>query len=247
MYLVAWMIGVIFLLIAWLVGVKRISGLIAGVNTANEEQKAKMNLPAICRTMGIVFAVLGGVFLLAGALDLLGLHVAVESAFAALLIGIWFMVLYIQRFDGNNYDEAGRPKKRLRIINIGVSLLMSSILLFAGLMCAATLRNPAVTFSGDRMIIEGLYGTSLAKTEVKDVSLLEEPLTLLDKTNGSALLGVFKGNFTSDELGAALVYVRDSSSPWICIRREGAPVLLCLSSASDTVALYERIVSWVKG
>jgi len=50
-------VGGMMLLFAYLIGVRKMYNLISGVNTATAEQKVKMALPALCRAMGIGFAV----------------------------------------------------------------------------------------------------------------------------------------------------------------------------------------------
>ncbi|MEL7608974.1 MAG: DUF3784 domain-containing protein [Bacillota bacterium] len=246
MSVILFIIGGVFFLIAYLIGAKKMVGLIAGVNTASQEQRAKLDLPAVARAMGIGLACLGGTAIIAGALGLSGVPYAFEAWMLLLFFGIWFLTLFVQKYDGSMFDAKRKPTKRFYIFAAAISALMILVLAFIGWLVSATLKDPVVSFSDDRMTIGGLYGTELAKTDIESVSLLSAPPTFREKTDGSAVLGAYKGNFTSSEMGKVLAYVKDGDLPWILIERNGKPVLLCLSDPKDTSALYERIDGWLK-
>ncbi len=240
-------IGALMLLFAYLVGVRKMYQLISGINTASKDQRAKMDLPAICKSMGICFAVIGFIFILAGGMSLVGIDWAVEAAFMIFFIVIWFMVIYIQRFDGNNFNETGRPKVKYYITVLGVSAIMIVVIIFGVTLYSGTLSSPQITFSGDTLEISGMYGTNIGKPEISEITLLEQPISFSAKTNGSAVLGAYKGNFTSRQYGPVLVYVKEESVPWIMIqRREEKPIILSLKNSKETNELYMKLEEWLE-
>lgn len=239
-------VGGMMLLFAYLIGVRKMYNLISGINTATAEQKAKMNLPAICRAMGIGFAIIGVVFLSAGGLVLIGIRWAVIAAFVILFAALWIMVIYVQRFDGNNFDETGRPTRRYRLTVFGVSALMTAVLVFVAVLFIVTIKNPTISFSEETMAIRGMYGTNIVKSEITEVALIDQPVSFSAKTNGSAVFGAYKGNFTSRQYGPVLVYAQESSIPWIRIlRSDGKTVLISLQNPDETQKLYTELKKWM--
>lgn len=248
MPIILFSVGGMMMLFAYLIGVRKMYNLISGINTATSEQKAKMDLPAICRAMGIGFAIIGTVFLIAGGLSSTGINWAPIAAFAILFAAIWIMIIYIQRFDGNNFDEIGHPTRRYRLIIFGVSGLMTAVFVFAVVLFIATVKSPTISFSGETMEIRGMYRTNIAKSEITEIALIDQPVSFSAKTNGSAVFGVYKGNFTSKQYGPVLVYAKDSSVPWICIlRNDGKTVLISLQNPDETQKLYTGLKKWMSG
>lgn len=248
MSIIQFFIGGLMLLIAYLVGVKKMYNLISGVNTASASQKAKMNLPALCKTVGIGLAAIGFVFIISGGLGLAGINWAPMVAFAFLFIICWIMVIYVQRFDGNNYDEGGKPKKRYYITIIGVSTLMVVVLIFVFTIFSSTSNSPEIAIKDDLLKIGGMYGTDIAKSDIIEVSLIKQPVYFSAKTNGSAVSGAYKGNFTSEQYGPVLVFAKESSLPWICIlRKEDKTVLISLKNSDETNRLYTELSIWISG
>ncbi len=246
MSIILFFIGVLMLLFAYLVGVKKMYNLISGVNTASARQKAKMNLPAMCKTLGIGLATIGFIFIISGGLGLVGINWAPIVSFAFLFLICWIMVIYIQRFDGNNYDEGGKPRKRYYITIFGVSALMVAILIFVSTLFLSTLSNPKITLTEDYIKIDGMYGTDIAKSDIIEVSLINQPVSFSAKTNGSAISGAYKGYFTSENYGPVLVFAKESSIPWICIlRKDDKTVLLSLKDSDETIRFYNELLNWL--
>jgi len=238
-------VGGLLLLAAYLVGVKGMYNLISGINTATPQQKTKMNLPAICKTFGIGMAVIGGVFLLCGVMTYLGLEWAAIAAFGVLLAGMWYMICHLQRYDGNNYKEDGQPKKRYYAVIGGVSLFMIATCSFVAVLFAATLKSPEVILTQEGIEIRGMYGTEIPKEQIMGIERVSPPAIAL-KTNGSAVFEAYKGYFTTEEYGPALIYARQSGGEWIVLpRTEGEPILLSLKAPEDTSALYEELLRWL--
>lgn len=243
---ILFVIAGVFLVLAYLIGARKMYGFIAGINTASDAKRAKMNLPAICQTTGIILAVLGGLAIVAGFLNLAGIRGAAEAWFLLLFLGIWFLVLFVQKYDVSKFDASGKPTKQFYVSTLATSAIMVLVLAAVIWSSAATLRDPSVTFAEDQMTINGLYGTVVSRSDITNVSLLNTPPTLSSKTDGSAILGVYKGSFISPEQGSVLVFAKDVSKPWILIQRNNKPILLCLSIPSSTTELYNQILAWEK-
>ncbi len=239
-------VGVMMLLLAYLIGVRKMYDLFSGINTATAEQKAKMDLPAICRATGTGFAVIGMAFLIAGGLLSAGVDWAPEAAFAVLFVTVWIMIVYVQRFDGNNFNEAGCPNKRYYLAVFGISALLIVVLVLETGLVAATINSPKISFAEEIMEIKGMYGTNIAKSEITGIVLIDQPVSFSLKTNGSAVFGAYKGNFISKQYGPVLVYVKESSLPWICILRSGGKtVLISQQSSVETKKLYDELRNWI--
>ncbi len=240
-------LGALMLLIAYLVGIKKMYLLISGINTASEEKRARMNLPAICKSMGICFTIIGLLFLIAGAMTLAGISWVIEAAFILFFLVIWIMIVYVQRFDGNLFDDNGRPKAQYYISTITISILMFAVIAVGATMYTATIRSPRITMSDDTMVIRGMYGTKIQKSDISELMLLQEPVSFTAKTNGSAVFDSYKGNFTSEQYGPVLVYAKKSSQPWLFIQRsKGKPVLISLKTSEETKELYLQMMSWIE-
>ena len=231
---------------AYLIGVKKMYNLISGINRKSTEQKSKMNLPAICAVVGIGFAAIGVVFLIFGVMAFIGISWAPLLSMAFLLIVNWAMIIYIQRFDGNNFYQGGQPRRGYYLKIVGISLLMIAVIVFIIVIFSATMDSPEINITRDNMAIAGMYGTEIEKTDIIEISLINQPLFFSTKTNGSSISGAYKGNFTSSQYGPVLVYVKDSSIPWISIvRKENKTVLISLQNSNETVRLYSELIAWI--
>lgn len=238
--------AVIFFGLAYLVGVKKMYMLLAGFNTASPEELAKMNLPAVCRATGICFCTLAAATLICAGLLRLGFAWAIEIFMGVILLGCWFFVLFIQKYDGNNYDEQGKPQKRFYVIIIGVSLLMSAIIGGVILSEASSLREPRVSFTDSTVTLDGMYGLTIAKSDISSVTLLDTAPQITIRSNGVDTLGAKKGHFNVNGFGRVRLFVRDNSIPWIYIQGQKGKekVLIALSNSDDTLVLYQELLAW---
>jgi hypothetical protein len=236
------------LIIAFVIGVYKVYDLIAGVNTATAVQKEKMNLPAMGKVTSVGSAVTGGLCALTGVLSISGIPFCFEIGFMVFIIGTAATALYVQRYDGNNYNENGQPKRRMRILSISVIAICAIVIGFVAWLNIATMSDPTVRFDNNELSIEGFYGLEVNREDVMGVSLYETSPVLTAKTNGVAINGVYKGNFTAKGLGRVLVFANSGISPWICVeRKDKAPILICLSSSDSTTNLYKQMEAWLGG
>ncbi|MDR0896472.1 MAG: DUF3784 domain-containing protein [Oscillospiraceae bacterium] len=126
------------LFFALIIGGLKAYDIIAGVNTATAAQKEKMNLPAIGKVISIGFGGTGGLCAVLGVLLLLGMPLGLEIGIAVFIIGLCATVLYAQKYDANNFDDNGRPIRRLRIINTCVISGCVLCIAFIAWLCIAT-------------------------------------------------------------------------------------------------------------
>jgi hypothetical protein len=129
-----------------------------------------------------------------------------------------------------------------------VSIVIAVIVLVAiGGVLIYGANEPVVNVLDNSIQIKGMYGVTVAFSEIVDVSLLEKSMSEFDvgrRVNGYNGFDVWKGHFQSNSLGETLLFVHKNSSPTIRIERDGAKdIYLSFSDSEQTKLLFNELCS----
>lgn len=128
--------GIFFIALGLAVHVFKWYFLISGYNTMSKEKKARVDTKSLGRLLGIYSYLNGGILLLLGLLDALGIRAGITPALVFFLISTIYLLIKAQKYDGNLYDEKGKLRKgayKQLAIPAGivvVTLIFVAILLF---------------------------------------------------------------------------------------------------------------------
>lgn len=230
------------------------SFLISGYNTMSPGEKARIDEKKLSRFYGkfIIWSsvplVIGGILALFNISPLMIWFWVPWGLFMAILVGGTIYVhvrkpFYIDviRVDINN------PQKRdIRMI-ILITVIASAIgLAVAGYVIIGGSRPADFIISDNDLSITGMYGETIALSDIEDVMLKDSLPTGLVRVNGAAVSGVLKGNFEAPD--AKMKIFADTSSPHFIYlyTSVGNLYIINYKSMDDTNALYQKLASSIK-
>lgn len=205
-----------FLLIWYLVDRKKMYWLIAGVNTASAEQKAKMDLESIGKAVGKMSLSLA----LINFISALTWKSGESSFFIAMAANILIPVITIVKI--RKYDTNRKTK--------GETILASSftlvILIGVGILFLTTMKESNVTIEGDSVKVSGIFGRRVPIADIEDIRIVDTLPVVTMRTNGAGIGSVLKGRFKLVGASRAYLYLYKSGGPYILIETLDYPVYL---------------------
>jgi uncharacterized membrane protein len=230
-FLVFGAVGLVLAVLGAVVRFRRAWWLINGINTASEERRAKMDLDAICVWAGTSVMAGGALFIVGGVLSWLVSEMVLAVVIPVFLILLLGTILSVRKFDGNNFDEAGREtgKSKAKTLGIAALVLLPLIIILAAMIPGFA--DPAVTIEGGSLTIGGMYGITIARSDAASAELVNE-LPALMRTGGfgtgTRLIGRVRG-----PAGAGRAYLRLSNPPYI-------------RDPDGTRELHRQIAAWLR-
>ena len=234
--------GVFFILIGLAVHIFRWYFLISGYNTMSKEKKANVDTEGLGRLMGIYSYVNGGVFIVMGVLQALGLKPVQTPAIVFFIISTVYLLIKAQKYDGNIYDKNGKLRKgawKQFALPVGVIVI---ILIFVAVLMFFSSQSTKVTFLDEGIQIHGMYGDVYTWESIEAVKLMEELPTIEMRTNGSALGSNLKGHFRTRELGSVKLFVNTQKSPFIYLETDDGITIFNFNNADETQEIFREIV-----
>ncbi|MDR2615432.1 MAG: DUF3784 domain-containing protein [Oscillospiraceae bacterium] len=237
------------------------ASLIAGYNDMSQDEKAKYDEKALCRSVGrMLIGISVGILLVP-----VGIHFETAwlcyGGIAFVLSDVVGYTIYANtgnRFRINQNSETpaasenGVPKSGAAKAAILIVIVLSAITLTAiGVSVYQGDKDPVVNVHSGGIEIKAIYGLNLDFADITVISILEESMRDLGvgkKTNGyNGIEGALKGNFASGDSGEALLFVQSDASPTIRIKRGGAQdIYISFRNADKTRALYKEMTEAFK-
>jgi hypothetical protein len=238
--------GVFFIAMGLAVHVFKWYFLIAGYNTMSKEKKANVDTEGLGRLMGIYFYVNGGILIVMGVLNALGLKPVLAPAIIFFSISTIYLLIKAQKYDGNVNDENGKFRKGVRKqFTLPTAITIAALILVAVLMFFSS-QPTKVTFIDDGVQIHGMYGDIYTWDSIKIVKLMEELPTIELRTNGSALGPNLKGYFKTKELGSVKLFVNTKKPPFIYLETDEGITIFNMGSEDETQEIFGEILSKTK-
>ncbi|ETA79144.1 DUF3784 domain-containing protein [Youngiibacter fragilis] len=219
-----------FLIIWYLVDRKKMYWLIAGVNTASEEQKANMDLESIGKAVGKMSLSLALINLISA----LTWKTGESSFFIAMAANILVPIITIVKI--RKYDT-NRKTKGETILAASFTLV---IVIGIGILFLTTIKESSVAIEGDSVKVSGIFGRSIPLGDIEDIRIVETLPVVTMRTNGAAIGSVLKGRFKLVGANRAYLYLYKSGGPYILIETLDYPVYL---NFRDDKTLYNTMVA----
>lgn len=213
-----------------------------------------VDIPSYNRANGLMWAIYTVCMLVTGVLSLFSIMTG------AILLGIvcvpGMVVLIVAynriynkyRSTSGTYKTNGSALKAPKAVIIAIISISAIILIAVGVLLFYGEKDPDACILDDRLQIKAMYGISIDFSEIADVSLIEKSMNDIGigtRTNGyGGFGGALKGNFKSDTLGEALLFVQTKSSPTIKIERsEKKDVYISFVNNESTEMLYRELIA----
>jgi hypothetical protein len=231
--------------------------LIAGYNTMGNEERAKYDEKALCRSVGWLLIGISFCISLIPAGIYFELSWLTYCGIALILLGTVGYVIYANT--GNRFrkkqnsdmpvtDGGHALAQKTAKAAIAAAVVISAVILTAvGVLFFLGEKDPAVNISDDGIEIRAMYGSNAGFADITNISLVEKSMSDIGvgkRTNGYGGFGeALKGNFKSNNLGETLLFVQSKSSPTILIERNGTKnIYISFRNAETTKALYEEMI-----
>ena len=234
--------GVVFTAIGLAVHILKWHFLIAGYNNMSKEKKANVDTERLGRLIGIYFYVNGGILIIMGILQAFGLKPGLTPAIVFIAISTVYLLIKVQKYDGNIYDENGKLRKSAGKQLAMVVGIVAVILIFVAVMMFFSSQATKVNFLEDGVKIHGMYGEVFTWNSIKTVKLIEELPNIEKRTNGSALGSNLKGNFRTSELGSVKFFVNTQTLPFIYLKTDDGITIFNMKDADETQEIFIEIL-----
>lgn len=211
------------------------------------------DIPSYNRANGLMWAIYTVCMVVTGILSLFSIMIG------AILLGIIcvpgivvLVVAYNQIYNkyrrtsvSNKTDDS--KSKMPKAVIIAITSISAIIFITVGALFFYGEKDPNVSILDDRIQIKAMYGFNIDFSEIVDISLIEKSMSDIGigtRTNGYGGSGeVLKGNFESDTLGKAVLFVQSKSSPTIKIERtDKKDVYISFRNSSSTKQLYRELI-----
>lgn len=233
-------IAALLLFFGLMIRFKKTYWMISGYNTMPEEKKQNIDVEKMGKTLSnclflcAILMAAGGAFLYLHA-DLVGIILIL----LILPVVITFVVL------SRKYNHNENDKKKSQIQTMGVLAVIIVVFIFVFIMLSSSSQPTQYAINNGAFTISGMYGETLALSDLKSVELKNDMPGNLYKTNGFDLNTILKGDFQSDS-GAVTLFVDTSKPPFIYLTTAKGSIILNGQTPAETQSLYRELKSGIQ-
>ncbi|MDR0348755.1 MAG: DUF3784 domain-containing protein [Tannerella sp.] len=243
-------VGILFILIAIVVGVFKQTWLISGVNTMPKEKLAKMDLEYVAKYFGLFFGIFGGIvtlspfiFIYLNIMKYFGNFFMISTlGFCAFLI-LYFNVIKRKRIYNKTNTGQTQPmdvltKKRRKFILIAIVAPVLLLIYFI------SYKEPKVEIDTNAFKLKGVYGVNLPFPEIAEADTIvwSKMPAISIRTNGVSLNKVNRGKFKTTDGEKIHLSIYRGVSPVIRIVGQDASVYyINRKNAAETRQIFKKI------
>lgn len=209
--------------------------LISGYNTMSKKQKENVDTEGLGKLMGNFSFVMAALILISGIAQRNGYRLLTLISLLSIVPLTIFLIILAQKYDHNTMTKSDKAEMKVGIgLIIVTGLLVSTMLIYGA-------REPKVEVISNKIIISGMYSSSINKEDIREISLQDTIPKVLKKTNGFDFGYILRGNFTLEEIGVAKIYIRENKAPYIVIKTENKYYIINYKDSNKTMELYNKI------
>lgn len=215
--------------------------LIAGYNTMSKEKKAKVDIKALGKLVGLYSYANGLVFIVMGSLHVMHIKVGMTPSLIFFGVSTVYLLIRAQKYDGNLFDENGKMRKgagKQLAVPLGIT---GATLFFVAVLMFFSSQATEVSFLNEGIEIHGMYGEVYTWESIEEIKMLGSLPTIERRTNGSALGSHLKGHFSTTELGSVKLFVNSKKPPFIFFKSDGKIVIFNLADNDETEEAYIKM------
>ncbi len=224
-----------FLLIGILVHVLKMDFLISGYNTMSKEQKEKVDVKKVGKTIGIYGYINALVFAIMGILSYMDVNVQITYGLIFVAISTAYLIKYLRQFDLN--EKSAKSAKYSSLVTIAVIALVAIMLLISS-------RPVGIVVSDEGLTIKGMYGDTFSWPEMENLELLDQMPEVGMKTNGAAIGNRLTGHFNLKDSGSAKLFVDTGKPPFIYFEADEKIIIFNGKDAEETRSVYQEIIEY---
>jgi hypothetical protein len=249
-------IGLLFILIAVVVGVFKQTWLIAGVNTMPKEKLAKMDLDYLGKYFGLFFGIFGGIVVISPSifayLSIMkyfpGFFMVATLGFCAFVI-LYFNVIKRKRiYNKHTEQSAADPQLKdsqsrnwRKIIPVAITIATTVVVL---VMFYFSYKDPKIKFDSTAFQLKGVYGVNIPYAEISKVDTLvwREMPAISRRTNGFSFSKVSRGYFRTSGGETIHLSINRGISPVIrVVEQNGSVYYINRKNVSETRQIFDKL------
>jgi len=243
--------GLLFIIIAIVVGVFKQTWLISGINTMSKEKKAQMDLDYIAKYFGLFFGIFGGIIILGvfictyfNVMNYFQHFMPIAIIVFCAFIILFFNVIKRKRIFNKEVTTQSQP------INVSINkwraILPISIVAIVGFFTYYGYKEPKVIIDTNTFKLKGLYGINLPFTEITaaDTIVWSKMPSISIRTNGISLNNVNRGKFRTTNGETIHLSIYSGVSPVIrIVERNGSVYYINRKNTTETRQIFKEINS----
>lgn len=223
-------VSLFFIVIGILISKYKCYWLISGYNTASKEEKYRVEIEKVAKHMArMCYAIAIIIFL--GAMSSKYYGISMFPFIVLMLVVICGFLFYIQRFDHNKKSRAET------VVTIIICFVAFSIVLIT-----FSFGNEVneIKVTETTIIIDGSYGTSIKKQDIKSIELIDNLPEVKLKINGySDGSSIKKGDFKLKSGEKVKLYTQSKTGPYIKISTINNDVYINYKDDKETLASFK--------
>lgn len=208
--------------------------LIAGYNTMSKDQKSNVDVEGLGNLMGNFLILMAVIFIGGGIADEYGyklLSMILLLSIVPLTIALIFIA---QKYDHNKNIKSRKIEMKVLILFMAIIIIAISTLFIYGS------KEAKVEIMEDRIIISGIYGTTVKKENITEITLEDTIPKVLNKVNGFDLGYILRGVFTVEGMGTGSIYIHENKPPYVVIKSDKKFFIINYKDQNKTIELYEK-------
>jgi hypothetical protein len=246
-------LGLLFILIAIVVGVFKQTWLIAGINTTPKEKLAKMDLEYVAKYFGLFFGIFGGIVIISPFIfAYLGFMNYFHGFFITSTLGFCtFLILYFNVFKRKRIYSKIDTKQTKSIdvqTNKWLKIIPATIIIATTvaipIMFYFSFKDPKVKYDSDTFQLIGVYGVNISFAEISKIDTIvwREMPTISRRTNGFSFSNVSRGHFRTTDGEKIRMSIYRGVSPVIkIVEQNGSVYYINRKNADETRQMFNRL------
>lgn len=201
-------ICIIFIVLGVAISKYKCYWLISGYNMQSKEEKSKVDIEKIAKHMGRMCYLIAFLIFI-GAIVSKYFQISILPFIITLLIIVFGYLIYMQKFDHNKKSKS----EIMVMVVIGFITFAIMIITFS------FVNEPNnIIIKEDSIVIDGSYGITLKREDIKEIKLVDNIPEMGFKSNGYSDGGAIKkGDFKLKNGEKVKLYVQSNKGPYIKI------------------------------
>lgn len=237
-----WILVFVFALLSIVFLMGKGGFLIAGYNTASEEEKAQYDEKKLCRVMGIGMTVITISLIIASLYDEKAAVIMIGGIVVGMIIILMGTNIFCKNKDIKGVPAVTNVNKIRKWISWGITCVVGIIVLivlFTG--------DVTVVMKGDSLTAKAFLtaSTTVNVTDIESVKYYKN-LDVGSREMGTGTFKITAGSFKNDELGDYQLYSYTNCKEYIVLTTKDGYIVVNDSDAKKTEQLYSKIQEKVK-
>lgn len=207
----------------------------------SKEEKAKVDVVPLAKSLAIMS------YIIAGLLLLMGLAIYFEwMTFTYVIIGLMIIIPTVFAIRAQKYYNSAAmfgSSKKSKKISITITVIT---LLIVGVIMYFSIQPTKIEVTETGLSISGMYGDDYTWDSIEQLQLMNELPEIAMRTNGSAVGSKLKGHFKFKDGNKAILFLDKNVPAFIQIEVNGKTIILNEPTVEATAALYEKLAKYVQ-